>query len=100
MKPALIHVPLQDILFNRCKSDIAAIEGTFAGAACLVPEFWDIPGTIKYNSQETYYEGMRSVLSGEVNIVEQNRISWEYIMDVKSISKVNELRVNLIKSLV
>lgn len=47
LKPNFMVVPLEDNPFNRCKSNIAWLEATYAGAVCLaseLPEF-DIPGT-------------------------------------------------------
>ena len=42
LKPTYCFVPLYDDVFNRCKSGIAWLEGTYAGAVCLasaLPEF-------------------------------------------------------------
>lgn len=100
MNPSVMQVPLHNNLFNRCKSNIAAIEGTYAGAVSVVPNWWDIPGTLKYSNLDEYYEALRSVLSGEVDIVKQNKISWEHIQDCLTLSKVNKLRVELIKTLI
>ncbi len=97
--PALIHVPLLDNVFNRCKSNIAAIEGSFAGVTCIVPEWWNMPGTLTYSDQESYYKDLRSVLAGEVDIVAQNLMAWEYIMDCLRLSKVNVQRIEVINSL-
>lgn len=100
MKPLIMQIPLQDSIFNRCKSNIAAIEGTFAGAVSIVPEWWNIPGALKYDSQESYYSNIKAVLSGEIDVKKQNAISWEYVQDYLSLSKVNQQRVELIKSLI
>lgn len=100
MAPAALHVPLHDNTFNRCRSNIAAIEGSYAGATCIVPGWWNMPGTIPYNDQQSYYEAIRSVLSGEVDKVAQNIMAWEYIMDVLPLSKVNVQRLELINSII
>ena len=99
MAPSCMHVPLHDNNFNRCKSNIAAIEGSYAGAACIVPAWWNMPGTIPYTDPASYYEAIRSVLSGEVDKAALNKTAWEYIMDCLSLSRVNEMRINLINSL-
>jgi len=100
LKPAVVHTPLHDNLFNRCKSNIAFIEGTYWGAICIIPEFWgDIPGTLKYKDQASYYEALRSVLAGEVDIVANNELAWQYVKQNLLLSNINKLRVKVIKSL-
>jgi hypothetical protein len=99
MAPAVMQVPLVDDLFNRCKSNIAYIEASYFGAVSIIPEWWDVPGALKYKDVPSYYEAARQVLAGEVDIPEQNRIAWEYIMDTLRLSKINKMRVELINSL-
>ena len=99
LAPACMHVPLADNVFNRCKSNIAAIEGSYAGAVCVAPAWWNMPGTIPYMDNASYYEAIRSVLSGEVDKVALNKEAWEYIYDCLRLSKVNELRIEIINSL-
>jgi hypothetical protein len=100
MAPSCLHVPLADNAFNRAKSNIAAIEGGFAGAICVVPSWWNMPGTVPYTDGPSYYAAIKSVITGEVDKVVQNRILWEYIMDVLPLSKVNWQRIEIINSLV
>jgi len=99
MAPSCMHVPLHDNAFNRAKSNIAAIEGSYAGAVCVVPAWWNFPGTLSYTDLPSYYEAIRSVLSGEVDKEALTKVAWEYIQDCLTLSKVNELRIDLINSL-
>jgi hypothetical protein len=99
MAPTCLHVPLHDNTFNRCKSNIAAIEGSYAGAVCITPGWWNMPGTIPYTDGASYYEAIRSVITGEVDKAALNKITWEYIMDVLPLSKVNVERLQIINSL-
>ena len=39
LKPHFVVFPLEDNTFNKCKSNIAAIEATVAGAVCIAPEY-------------------------------------------------------------
>ena len=96
-----LHVPLIDNLFNRCKSNIAAIEGTWAGAVCIVPDWqeWDIPGTLKYKTLDGYYKALTSVMSGEIDIQENNSLAWEYISDELSLEKQNRKRIDILNNL-
>lgn len=97
--PIIMQVPLYDNLFNRCKSNIAAIEGAFAGAVCLVPEWWDMEGVIKYKDNKSYYEGLNALLKGEVDVEKSNNITWDYICDNLLLSNINIKRIELIEGL-
>lgn len=58
-------VPLQKSQFNSCKSTIAAMELSFAGAACVVPKEWELPGTYGYDSLEDFGESLRFALEAD-----------------------------------
>lgn len=98
--PAIMQIPLVDTNFNRCKSNIAFIEGSFAGAVCVIPHYWgNIPGTLQYKDKDTYYEALRSILAGEVDIKEMNKKAWAYVKKNLLLSKINTLRVKVILDL-
>lgn len=97
--PTLVHSPIVPDAFNSARSPIAFIEGSFAGACCVVPYWWPVEGALKYKDNSEYYENIRSVLRGDVDIEKMNRISWDFIMDVLSLSKVNEKRKKLLENL-
>jgi hypothetical protein len=99
LAPAIFHVLLHDNTFNRCRSNIAWIEGSYAGAACVVPAWWNVPGALSYTDAPSYYEAMRSLLAGEVDIKVMNMEAWAYIMDALRLSKINVLRLNVINEL-
>ena len=99
LAPTLMHVPLHDNSFNRCRSNIAFIEGSYAGAVCVVPAWWNLPYAMTYQNGPEYYEAMRLVLSGEVDAVKMNAEAWEYIMDCLTLKKVNQKRADLIETL-
>ncbi len=54
-RPEWLIVPLKDSNFNRCKSDIAWMESTWAGAACLGPNMpeWS-QCALQYNADHLY----------------------------------------------
>lgn len=99
MAPSCLHVPLADNLFNRAKSNIAYIEASFAGAVCVCPAYWNAPGSLPYTDGASYYEAIKSVLSGEADKAKLNKEAWEYITDCLLLSKVNDLRIDIINSL-
>ena len=100
MAPSCLHVPLHDNAFNRCKSDIAYLEGTYFGAVCVTPDYWNVPGALSYTDGASYYEAIRSVLSGDVDKVVLNKIAWEYVCDCRMLSKINVERLQIINSLI
>jgi len=99
--PMAMQVPLADSIFNRCKSNIAWIEGSFAGAVCLVPDWeeWQMPGTVRYSNPAEYGEKMKLLLNNNFNYRKYNDLSWEYIMDNLTLSKVNGQRIEILKGL-
>jgi hypothetical protein len=100
LKPAVVHVPLYNNLFNRCKSNIAYIEGSYWGAVCVVPEWWGhLPGALTYKDNQSYYEVVRDALSGKVDLTKMNNLAWDFIKKELVLSKINRLRVKLIKKL-
>jgi len=100
ISPKCMMVPLADHNFNRCKSNIAAIEGTFAGAVCVVPDWeeWQIPGTLKYSTPQQFGDHIENIYRGKVNIKKNNQLAWQYINDVYSLTTVNKQRIQIIKS--
>lgn len=100
VKAKAVHVPLFDSNFNRCKSNIAFIEASYWGAISIIPEWWgNIPGTLSYNDQESYYEALRKVLEDEVNVAEMNNLAWQYVKDNLLLSNINKTRVELIHNI-
>ena len=100
MAPSCLHVPLHDNPFNRAKSNIAWIEGSYAGAVCVVPAWWNVPGALSYTDGPSYYEAIKSVIKGEVDKKKLNAEAWEFIMDTLPLSKVNVERLQIINSLI
>lgn len=67
IKPAITWVPLEDNLFNRCKSNCAWIEATHAQAVTIAPDFeeWERPGIFNYdasNANESFYNVAKSLI--------------------------------------
>jgi len=99
--PSCMQVPLHDNLFNRCKSNIAWLEATFAGAAAIVPDWeeWKHPGTLNYSSQEQYLTQLEAVMSGQVDVEANAKLSMEYIGDSFNLEIENLKRIEIIKKI-
>lgn len=98
VKPRLMHVPLIANSLNAAKSNIAWIEATYAGAACIAPDWpeWRMPGVLNYKSLEEYTQ----LLTSQEDRTENWKKSMEYISTNLTLNITNELRINILKSLV
>lgn len=95
--PALMVVPLDDNAFNHSKSNIAWLEATHAGAACLAPDFpeWRRPGIINYRSAEEFGEKLEAFMRGEIDGYQCWKQSAEYIVKDLTLASVNNLRARI-----
>ena len=102
MGASLLHTPLADTQFNRAKSNIAYLEASYFGAACLCPAFpeWTKPGALNYDSTESYYKQFKAVINKEIDIKVNNSLAWDYVVDEMLLSRINLKRIEIIQSLV
>lgn len=98
LAPTAMMVPLHNCQFNQCKSNIAWIEGSFAGAITLAPDWpeWRRPGMITYKSKEQFTEMLVAITKGEFNQEHLLKLSWDYIMSSLNLDETNKLRVKVI----
>ena len=96
-----LHVPLEDSTFNRCKSNIAWIEATYAGAVTIAPDWdeWKMPGVLTFKNDDEYFNLVSKVIAGDIDTRKMVERSWMYINDKLTLSKVNQLRVQVVKHL-
>jgi len=97
--PKVIIVPLQDNIFNRCKSNIAALEGIYFGATVIAPDFPElqIPGVMNYKEEYEFEDLLRESIENKPN---ENMISWKYICENYNLEKENLKRKELILDVV
>lgn len=78
MWPAYVVFPLEDVEFNKCKSNIAWQEATAIGATVIapayMPEFANIP-CIQYQSHDELNQWLYTISTGETN--EQANELWQ-----------------------
>ncbi len=98
LAPTAMMVPLHECDFNKSKSNIAWIEGTFAGAATLAPDWaeWQKPGVITYASREDFEVKLQGILNGEFDTKALVDMSWKYIMESLTLVQTNKLRLQVI----
>lgn len=100
--PNISIVALNDNPFNRCKSNIAWLEGMYSGAICLGPnwEEWDKPGIINYSNKKEFQSHLDDMLSGDSGDMEKiHALGWEYIMEFLTLSKTNQSRKAMLEGL-
>jgi hypothetical protein len=100
IQPTIVIVPLVDHGFNRCKSNIAWIEGTFANAAVIAPrwESWDRPGVVRYDSASDFSKTLHDCLAGGVDLKWHVTESWKDIRENLVLTKVNRKRFEILRS--
>jgi hypothetical protein len=100
LHPKAFMFPMVDNTFNRCRSNIAWLEATMAGSVCIAPDWpeWQKPGII-HCDKDNFYQVCKAVANGDYDIDALYRQSYEYIRENLVLSKVNQQRIEIIKSL-
>ncbi len=103
INPGVMFVPLIDDTFNRCKSNINWLEATYAGAACLVPDWeeWNHTGTFTYKDHDSFVQQLTFLMSPESALVRKTAYqqSVDEINRNFGLSKVNNARLEIINFL-
>ena len=75
-RPAICIVPLVDNTFNRCKSNLAWVEATAAGAITLVPDWpeWEGKATTTYSDELSFQTQLTMLMSLSA---QQRRDAWQ-----------------------
>ncbi len=86
-------VPLRNDSFNRSKSNIAAMELSFAGGACLVPDWetWQFPGAVNYKDQDDFAAKLELILKLS-DTSELAKKSFDFFKTSYSLGKMNLIR--------
>lgn len=77
-------VCLEDNRFNRCKSNIAALEAFYAGALTVAPEWpeWNIPGLYNYSTGSNFNMALVDAVESCLNMTETRRqAAWKMMYD-------------------
>lgn len=95
---AAFHViPLVDSAFNRSKSNIAYLEGTWIGGSlCIVPEFWRDTGAVRYHNADELIEKILQFHDDPIGRATLVREAQESIRSRYLLSRVNNLRGNIL----
>lgn len=98
--PDAVMVPLFDNDFNRCKSNIAALEGAMSCGMIMAPDWeeWNMPGILNYQNFELSLMNVCEIIKEETHLKEMEK-TWEYIRHEYSLTKYNAKRMKIIDGL-
>lgn len=94
IKASIIYVCLEDTIFNKCKSDVANIEGLGSGAITIAPnwEEWKDTTCYRYDDKQQFIDKMRKAMNNLRDGVYPEKPKNRLLSDT------NKQRVQLIKS--
>lgn len=101
-RPFAMVVPLSNTPFNLAKSNIAALEGIYAGAVIIVPNFpeWNIfPGALIYSSVEECSDMMLQVTRMSETERKERWLKNLSVVKELYLSKINIRRLEILRQL-
>jgi len=103
LKSAIQIVPLLFNEFNKAKSNIGWMEGTYAGSVTVAPnlgEFAGKPGICNYSEEpESFKYQLEKCIKSKAFRQKQYQESFEYIAENLMLSQINKKRLNIIERL-
>lgn len=102
LAPDALLAPLLPNRFNQCKSNIAWIEATIAGAVCFAPDSldeWQQPGIINYRNPDDLINKVGELMNNpgmKIDYVEESRATLE---DYYRLTEINKRRILIIEEL-
>lgn len=101
-RPAVVVVPLDDEPFNHCKSNIAWLEATHAGAVVVAPDMpeWRRPGVTIYGPGRSFHDALASVMAmSPDDRAALHHLSATWIANNLTLDLVNTRRAAIINAL-
>jgi glycosyltransferase involved in cell wall biosynthesis len=102
VRPAILCTPLVDCEFNRGKSNIAWLEGSWCGAAVLAPRWpeWAQPGVTSYVTSADFCQQLeRMIVKRMSDGIASACDSWEHIYRHLTLDTVNSQRMDVLEGL-
>lgn len=98
-RPHLVYVPLEDTPFNRSRSNIGWLEGSYAGARVVMPKWggWDKCAGFHYADKSEFKDAFYKALKADNSVTDNAalQIIHEYSLNVQ-----NKVRYDLAKNLI
>lgn len=104
LSPSIQIVPLADSPFNRSKSNIAWMEGVYAGSQTLAPDWeeWRKPGCVNYTDSKDFGSKLEKMMLKFENGSDyklENQEAWDYIQNNLTLTKTNQTRMEILTKL-
>ena len=102
LNPSIVIVPLHDTHNNKCKSNIAAIEGAWAGGAVLAPRWpeWYMPGVTTYDSPVDFQKKLERLMRTPTAALKAKaKETMDHVMKNLSVAEINKSRHKILDSL-
>lgn len=103
LRPDILAVPLVEDSFNKCKSNISAIEAAWMGAVPVVPKWLegcDLPGAFVYEKDGDFEAALRSACeASDAELADRLSKLREAVADKYSLDGANLLRALVMKRL-
>lgn len=83
------------------RSHVSWLEASFGGMLFVGPDHEEFkrPGILNFKTPEEFFSIMESVIKGEVDIKKHVDESWNHIQENYMLSKINNLRAQILKQL-
>ena len=100
LKPALMFVPLVENDFNKCKSNCAWLEASYAGAAVVSTDLleWDKPGIVR-SPHQMFGNSLTALVENPARRAYMANESRAYIRRELALETVNKKRMEVINTL-
>ena len=103
LRPNILVVPLADTPFNKAKSNISVMEGAWAGAAVLAPDWedWQAPGVTHYkNAVDFGFKLTEMTKKPRAELASMAQATWDAVRDNMLVSRANKLRSAIFAALI
>jgi hypothetical protein len=102
IKPKMFLVPLEDTIFNHCKSDIVSMEAAYSGAPCITPNFGQFQESKNFmydpKKENSFYNCFCNVIEKD-DILKEKVIENQKYFQTRRLSCINQQRIKVIDEL-
>jgi hypothetical protein len=98
IRPSAVIVPLEDIPFNRCKSDIASLEAISVGALCVAPDWYEWKDLTTHPYKDT--KDFKVQTQNVIDTIKAGLVKGVKRPPLRLLSEANKERVRLLQELI
>lgn len=97
-----LYYPMAQNDHSQARSHVSWLESTFANMLTIAPKHpeFERPGVLNYTTTDEFESHLENVITGQVDIDKHVEESWKCIQENYLLSKINELRKQVIEQLV